>query len=94
MMWITGTKGAVSFPSLTLWHGSDWGTSAKRTAINVAQNIRTPLDAQLDHFINVMDGAPSLIDVADAARTLSVAQEIEAQLAQQKNAPATRVAQG
>ena len=41
-----------------------------------------------------MDGAPSLIDVADAARTLSVAQKIEAQLAQQTNAPATRVAQG
>ena len=79
---------------MTLWHGSDWGTSAKRTALDVAQNIRTPLDAQLDHFINVMDGAPPLIDVADAARTLTVAQEIEAQLAQQSNTPATRLAQG
>jgi len=94
MMWITGTKGAVSFPSMTLWHGSDWSTSAKRTALDVAQNIRTPLDAQLDHFINVMDGAPPLIDVADAARTLTVAQEIEAQLAQQSNTPATCLAQG
>ncbi|MEM1352032.1 MAG: Gfo/Idh/MocA family oxidoreductase, partial [Pseudomonadota bacterium] len=24
MLWITGTKGAVSFPSMTRWSGSDW----------------------------------------------------------------------
>ena len=28
MMWITGTKGAVSFPSMTLWQGEDWGQAA------------------------------------------------------------------
>jgi hypothetical protein len=38
------------------------------------------LTAQLDHFIDVMDGAPPLIDVADAIRTLAIAQNIEEQL--------------
>lgn len=90
MMWITGTKGAVSFPSMTLWHGSCWGTSAKKTALDVVQNTLTPLDAQLDHFINVMDGAAPLIDVADASRTLDVVQQIEAQLLQQKNVQAAQ----
>ena len=83
-------KGAVSFPSMTLWHGSCWGTSAKQTALDVAQNTITPLDAQLDHFINVMDGAAPLIDVADASRTLDVVQQIEAQLLQQKNVQAAQ----
>lgn len=80
MLWITGTKGAVSFPSLTLWHGHDWGTPAVRSKVFNVQNNKTPLEAQLDHFIDVMNGAAPLIDVADATRTLAVAEDIEAQL--------------
>lgn len=80
MLWITGTKGAISFPSMTLWTGTDWGTAAARTPLAVARNLQTPLDAQLAHFIDVMDGAAPLIDVADAARTLAVATDIETQL--------------
>jgi predicted dehydrogenase len=94
MMWITGTKGAISFPSMTLWQGTDWGNAALRMPLEISQNIRTPLDAQLDHFIDVMDGAAPLIDVADAARTLAVAQDIEEQLTQQNLAPAAHAAQG
>jgi hypothetical protein len=94
MMWITGTKGAISFPSMTLWHGTDWGTPAKRAPLEVTQNTRTPLQAQLDHFIDVMDGAVPLIDVADATRTLAVAEDIEHQLNQQNLAPAAIAAQG
>ena len=94
MMWITGTKGAISFPSMTLWHGNDWGTPAKRAPLEVTQNTRTPLEAQLDHFIEVMNGAAPLIDVADAARTLAVAEDIEHQLNQQNLAPAAIAAQG
>ena len=83
MMWITGTKGALSFPSMTVWQGTDWGTAAKRMVLNPAQNAQTPLDAQLDHFLDVIDGAVPLIDVADATLTLGVAQVLEADLAGQ-----------
>ena len=84
MMWITGTKGAISFPSLTLWHGTEWGAPASTIAFTPTQNDKPPLDAQLDHFIAVMDGAVPLIDVADATRTLAIAQDIEAQLMAQQ----------
>ena len=80
MMWITGTKGAISFPSMTVWMGTDWGTSAKPISFEPAQNSRTPLEAQLDHFIDVINGAKPLIDVADAALTLAIAQGLENQL--------------
>lgn len=83
MMWITGTKGAVSYPSLTLWSGSDWATPSKRCGLIGDRNTKPPLDAQLDHFIAVMDGACPLIDVADATRTLDIALQIETQLAAQ-----------
>ncbi|MEP2030209.1 MAG: Gfo/Idh/MocA family oxidoreductase [Paracoccaceae bacterium] len=81
MMWITGTQGAISFPSMTVWKGTDWGTPARRTTIERAQNTKPPLDAQLDHFVEVIDGAAPLIDVADATRNLAIAQQIESQLA-------------
>ncbi|MEX0276970.1 MAG: Gfo/Idh/MocA family protein [Ruegeria sp.] len=77
MMWITGTQGAISFPSLTLWKGQDWGTPAQKDHLHKPVQDRTPLEAQLDHFLDVIDGAPPLIDVADAARTLEVATMIE-----------------
>lgn len=94
MMWITGTKGAVSFPSMTLWQGTDWGAPAKQIPLEVKRNTKQPLDAQLDHFIDVMNGATPLIDVADATRTLTVAEGIEDQLTQQTLAPPARAAQG
>ena len=81
MLWIMGTKGAISFPSMTLWAGTDWGTAATKQPLKPAQNIKSPLEAQLDHFIDVMDGAEPLIDVADATRTLAIALQIESQLA-------------
>lgn len=88
MLWITGTRGAVSFPSMTVWQGSDWGTPARQIPFEKAQNQKAPLDAQLDHFIDVMNGAPPLIDVADATRTLAIAEDIETQLTSQSPARA------
>jgi hypothetical protein len=41
------------------------------------------LDAQLDHFVSVIDGAEPMIDVADATKTLEVAVNLEAELAGQ-----------
>ena len=84
MMWITGTHGAISFPSMTLWQGQDWGQPAECIPFEVAKNDKPPLDAQLDHFVEVMNGANPLIDVSDAARTLAVAQNIETQLTQKR----------
>lgn len=83
MLWITGTAGGISFPSMTLWHGTDWGTAANCQPLLRAENAKTPLAAQLDHFLDVMNGAQPLIDVADATRTLATALDIEAQLALQ-----------
>ena len=81
MMWITGTKGALSFPSMTQWQGTDWSQPATARDLSDPGDETVPLDRQLDHFLDVMDGcAVPLIDVADAARTLSVALDIEAQL--------------
>lgn len=80
MMWIMGTSGAVSFPSMTLWSGADWHRPAQTVPCEKIDNTQAPLAAQLDHFLAVMDGAPPLIDVADATRTLDVALQIEAQL--------------
>ena len=90
MMWITGTKGAISFPSMTVWKGTDWGTSAKPITFEPAQNMRTPLEAQLDHFVDVINGDEPLIDVADAASTLAIAQELENQLATPNSNKATK----
>lgn len=80
MMWITGTKGAISFPSMRLWNGTEWGSPARPVPFDAARNAKSPLDAQLDHFIAVMEGATPLIDVADATRTLAIARQIEEQL--------------
>ncbi|MFK7751388.1 MAG: Gfo/Idh/MocA family protein [Sedimentitalea sp.] len=83
MLWITTTKGAISFPSMTVWSGTDWTAPATPIPFDKAENTRTPLEAQLDHFVEVMDGAQPLIDVADATRTLAIAEDIETQLAAQ-----------
>lgn len=81
MMWIMGTDGAISFPSMTLWSGTEWGQAAQQVPVQKAENAKPPLAAQLDHFLDVIDGATPLIDVADATRTLDIALQIEGQLA-------------
>ncbi len=81
MMWIMGTSGAISFPSMTLWRGTEWSEPAQQTQNEPARNEKPPLDTQLDHFVDVMEGkARALIDVADATRTLEVALQIEDRL--------------
>lgn len=91
MMWITGTTGAISFPSMTLWRGTDWGTAAHTVPMNLAQSDAPPLDAQLSHFVDVMNGAAPLIDVGDATRTLAIAEDIEGQMARQQDTRATKI---
>ena len=81
MWWITGTKGGIAFPSLTKWGGAqDWSEPAQATPTPVATAI--PLDAQLDHFIDVIAGrAAPIIDIPDAAASLKVTRTLEDMLA-------------
>lgn len=83
MWWITGTKGAISYPSLTLWTGaSHWGEAPKPVKIDV--ETVTPLNRQIDHFLAVMKGEETpLITIIDAAASLAATHEIEQQLAAQ-----------
>ena len=81
-LWITGTAGAISFPSMTLWTGAaDWGQAPVPARQDFART--DPLAAQLDHFIDVLNGAEPLITALDARRSLAVTLEVEAQAAPQ-----------
>ena len=80
-MWIAGTKGGVSFPTLRVWTGAaDWGEAPTARKIDVGETV--PLDAQLSHFLDVLDGAAPLIDAEDAKRSLAITLEVEAQVSQ------------
>ena len=83
MWWITGTKGAISFPSLTSWAGAeDWGRAVKPQSHD--SHKVTPLQAQLEHFRAVIQGSEApLITVEDAAASLKATWMIEQQLAAQ-----------
>lgn len=80
MMWITGTSGAISFPSLTLWGGAaDW--SSPVTASQPTLATGSALVAQLDHFCDVIAGrAAPMIDARDGAATLEAVLRIETAL--------------
>ena len=81
MWWITGTKGAVSFPSMQLWSGAqDWSQVPQMVAHETAETV--PLVAQLDHFVDVMERqSPPLIDIRDGQRSLEITEKVEACLA-------------
>lgn len=79
-LWVMGTKGGISFPSMNHWSGAeDWSQSPTADALDIPKTV--PLNAQLSHFLDVLDGAPPLIDAEDAMRTLAVTLEVEAQIA-------------
>ncbi len=93
MMWITGSEGAISFPSLTLWHGTDWSTPAQSEARLQERDEQAPLDAQLDHFLDVIDGkAAPICTLRDGRAALAAALEIETQLTAHTQ-PSMRAAQ-
>ena len=83
MWWLIGTKGSVSFPSLTRWGGTqDWSQPAQATSFS-AQMV-TPLRAQLDHFIAVVAGAQKpLITIEDATASLKATWQLEQLLQKQ-----------
>lgn len=79
-LWIAGTKGGVAFPSLTVWGGAeDWSQAAAPTLVKTEPT--QALTAQLDHFLDVLNGAQPVIDAADARRTLELTLQAEALVA-------------
>jgi predicted dehydrogenase len=80
MLRIMGTKGAVSFPSLTVWDGaSDWSEAAQPTVVSCASGV--PLVLQMEHFCDVIAGQTMpLIDARDGRETLLATLAIETAL--------------
>lgn len=91
MMWITGTAGSVAFPSMTTWSGAqDWSESPKPKRLELP--VTNPLAKQLDHFVEVVTRKSTpLISVFDAAETLKVTLQLEAQLSDEINYVKARI---
>lgn len=82
-LWIATTAGGVSFPSLTVWSGAaDWSEAARPRRLEARPT--DPLAAQLDHFLEVIDGAPPRVSAQGATETLAAALEIERQVSQER----------
>ena len=72
-----GTNGAIGFPSLTLWGGAaDWGQAVVSQPGPPIETI-VPLAAQIEHFCDVLAGAPPKTPLSDGIGTLRAALEIE-----------------
>ena len=78
MMWITGTKDGISFPSMTKWDGvADWFKLP--TPHCLPYKVAEPLNEQLDHFIDLMERkVEPLMTVFDATKTLDITLKSEA----------------
>ncbi|RZW00881.1 MAG: Gfo/Idh/MocA family oxidoreductase [Rhodobacteraceae bacterium] len=74
---ITGTRGALAFPSLTVWSGArDW--SERPTPHTHTAEAGVPLILQLEHFARVIAGGETpLNDAASGRATLAATLEIE-----------------
>lgn len=71
MLFMAGTKGAISFPSLTLWGGASNWTELPTARLNTVGDT-VPFKAQLDHFADVIQGrAEPRITVQEGVKTLA-----------------------
>lgn len=73
----SGTHGSLGFPKMELWSYADQARSGWRYPLERSHHgvdARDPLQLQLEHFCRVVRGEESsIVDVADATRTLAVA---------------------
>ena len=78
---IAGTRGAVSFPSLTVWTGAkNWSQAPQPHCQRSGEGV--PLITQLEHFADVIAGrADPLVDAGEGRRSLQATLEIEQALA-------------
>ena len=76
---ISGTRGAVEFPSLRVWTGArDW-SQAPTPQTHTTDDDGAPLVRQLEHFARVIAGQELPInDAADGRQTLDITLQIEA----------------
>lgn len=76
-MHITGTKGAISFPDMTLWRGgTDWGDIPTPESLPSEDGL--PLIEQLEHFARVIAGKERPVNDGKAGRrTLELTLEVE-----------------
>ncbi len=83
---VTGTKGSVGFPSLTVWSGAaDWSEPAQPVSREVVRNV--PLEAQLAHFRDVVAGrAAPVVSAVEGRKSLEVTLQIEAAVAPRRAA--------
>ena len=77
MLFVTGDRGAISFPSLSHWTGAQDWSQAPQAQAEIAE-VTVPLAAQLTHFCDVIAGrvAP-LCTLADGRETLRVTLQAE-----------------
>ena len=75
---IACTKGAVEFPSLTVWSGAEsWNEPVERSEAHAPDGV--PLIRQLEHFSAVIRGeVEPLVSAAEGRATLAATLEIEA----------------
>jgi predicted dehydrogenase len=76
-MVVTGSEGAVAFPSLRLWRGAkDWSECPLSETLPVEDGV--PLVRQLEHFARVIRGEEAPLNDARAGqRTLELTLEVE-----------------
>lgn len=76
-MVVTGSEGAIAFPSLRLWRGArDWSECPEAETIPVGEGV--PLVLQLEHFARVIKGEEApLNDARSGRRTLELTLEVE-----------------
>lgn len=76
-MVVTGSEGAIAFPSLTLWRGAkDWSECPAPETIPAGDGV--PLVRQLEHFARVIRGEEApLNDARSGRRTLELTLEVE-----------------
>ena len=91
---IIGTKGALSFPSLTCWHSEgaqtvDWRSALIETAGPTFEKV-DPLLVQIERFVHVVNGGQDalLTTGRDGLKTLEMT--LATLLAAQKNTTITR----
>ena len=77
MLFVSGTRGAVSFPSLTVWSGSpDWSVAPTPEKSEPTSGV--PLDIQLNHFLDVIEGKDTPIaDAQEGLATLAATLKLE-----------------
>lgn len=86
MLFIAGTEGAISYPSLTQWGGAkDWTETPTATSHPVPDTV--PFAAQFDHFADVIEGrAAPRITVEEGRKTLAATLWAEDILARHRRA--------